>query len=547
MAEENVQNNKNRSFVGGAIVLGIAGLIIKVLGAAFRIPLTNIIGDDGIGYYQTAYPIYVFFLTIATAGIPTAISRMVAERNALDRPHEAFRVFRLSLELLFSIGLVSSLMLFFGAGAITDHIKEPGAIFAMRAIAPALLFCPVMAAFRGFFQGRQNMSPTAVSQVIEQLFRVSVGLGLAVLLLKRGVEYSAAGASFGATAGGAFGLIGMIVIYLRQRPKIRAELAAAPSSGEEKASRILRDMLIIAVPITLGSTVMPIVNIIDTAIVKSRLIDAGFSSDVARGLYGQLTGMAAPLINFPQVLTQAVSMSLVPVVASAFKRKEIVFMQKNIALGLRYALIISAPMAVGMMVLSEPVMLLLYPLQKESAISAAACLRIFAIGIVFLAIIQTLTGILQGVGRQRVPVRNLFFGVLAKILITYTLTGIPFINVSGAAVGTVCAYVTAAVLNLVSVRRYTGARLDIFQILVKPVMSSAVMGVAAWLSYRIISGFAGNAVSSVVSIFVGVIVYALMVIVTQTLTIDELEAVQGGGKLAKMAGKFMKCPQKAEK
>lgn len=540
-------NSKNRSFVGGAVILGIAGLAIKVLGAAFRIPLANIIGDDGMGYYQTAYPIYVFFLTIATAGIPTAISRMVAERNAVDKPHEAYRVFKVSLALLTGIGLASSLILFFGAGAITEYIKEPRAIFAMRAIAPALLFCPVMASFRGFFQGRQNMTPTAASQVIEQVFRVAAGLGLAVFFLNRGVEYAAAGASFGATAGGLFGLIGIVIVFLRHRAKINSELAAFPKTSEESAGEILKDILIIAVPITIGSTVMPIVNVIDTAIVKSRLIYAGYSSDVARSLYGQLTGMAAPLINFPQVLTQAVSMSLVPVVASAFKRKETQFMQDNIALGLRYALIISTPMAVGMMALSKPIMLLLYPLQKESAVSAAGCLRIFAVGIIFLAMVQTLTGILQGVGKQTIPVRNLCIGVIAKIILTYTLTGIPSVNVRGAAIGTVTAYTTAAVLNLLSVRKYTGTRIDIVQTIVKPLFSSVIMGLAAWGTHRLLIGFLGNALSTVAGIGAGVIVYVLMALSTETLTIKELEAIPKAEKLVKLAKILSRPFKKTEK
>jgi len=547
MSESGKGNSKNRSFVGGAIILGIAGLIIKVLGAAFRIPLANIIGDDGMGYYQTAYPIYVFFLTIATAGIPTAISRMVAERNAVDRPRDAFKVFKVSLVLMSCIGLVSMLVLLFGAGAITDYIREPGAIYAMRAIAPALLFCPIMASFRGFFQGRQNMAPTASSQVIEQVFRVAAGLGLAVFLLNRGLEYAAAGASFGATAGGLFGLIGILIIYLKRRPRIMRELEASPEDSGEKASEILKDILIIAVPITIGSTVMPIVNVIDTAIVKARLIDAGFSSDIARSLYGQLTGMAAPLINFPQVLTQAVSMSLVPVVASAFKRKETAFMQENISLGLRYALIISTPMAVGMMALSRPIMLLLYPLQKESAVSAAGCLKIFAVGIVFLAMVQTLTGILQGVGKQQIPVRNLCIGVLAKIILTYTLTGIPSVNVRGAAIGTVTAYITAAVLNLFSVRKYTGTKIDFVQTIVKPVFSSAIMGFAAWGTYKLFAAHMGNALSTVAGIAVGVLVYFLMALATQTLTMSELESIPKAGKLVKFA-KFLSRPfKKTEK
>ena len=211
------KNTKNKSFVSGAVILGLAGILVKVLGAAFRIPLGNIIGDDCMGYYQTAYPIYVFFLTIATAGIPTAISRMVAERYALGQPYEAHRVFRISTILLCATGVVSASVLFFGAGLITDMILEPGAIYCMKAISLALIFVPLMGSYRGYFQGRQNMRPTAVSQFVEQLFRVAVGLSLAVLLLPKGLPIAAAGASFGATAGGIFGFLGMLIIYKKHK------------------------------------------------------------------------------------------------------------------------------------------------------------------------------------------------------------------------------------------------------------------------------------------------------------------------------------------
>ena len=306
------EKNQNKNFIAGALILGMAGLVIKILGAAFRIPLANIIGDDGMGYYQTAYPVYNLFLTIATAGIPTAISRMVAERYAQGRPQDAFRVFKVSFILLFATGLINSSILYFGSGLITNLIKEPNAIWCMKAIAPALFFCPLMSSFRGYFQGRQNMTPTAVSQVIEQVFRVAAGLGLAILLLDKGLEFAAAGASFGATAGGFFGCIGMVILYMLHRKGIMSELSGCSDEGRESAGSILMAILTIAIPITLGSAVLPIINTIDTAVVKTRLIAIGYDSDVARSLYGQLTGMASPLINFPQVLLQGVSMSRCP-------------------------------------------------------------------------------------------------------------------------------------------------------------------------------------------------------------------------------------------
>ncbi|MCF0149924.1 MAG: polysaccharide biosynthesis protein [Firmicutes bacterium] len=535
---EQQKENKNKSFIGGTLILGLAGLVIKVLGAAFRIPLGNIIGATGMGYYQKAYPIYNLFLTLAIAGIPTAIARMVAERNAMDKPYEAYKVFKASFILLLCTGIFNSGLLYFGAHWITHtYMQTPEAIYCMKAIAPALLFCPLMSAFRGFFQGRQNMRPTAASQIFEQLFRVAIGLGLAIALLPKGIEYAAAGASFGATAGGIFGFLCIGWVYLMSRKKIRSEFEGTDMTGGATTGQILKEILIIAVPITIGSAVLPIMNAIDMMVVEKRLIAIGMSREIANSLYGELTGFAQPLINFPQVLTQAVSISMVPLVASAFKRGEKKFMQDSIRLGLRYALIISVPCAVGMSVLSKPILMLLYPGQRASAINAAPCLSILAISVIFLGCVHTLTGILQGVGKQIVPVINLAIGACCKVVVTYTLTGIPSLNVKGAACGTLTAYAVAAILDLLAVMKYTETKIDFTQSLLKPLASALVMGAAVYGAYAAVSSVLGNALSTVVSIGVGVVVYVLMVFAFKTLTVQEIEGLPKGKTLVKILRK----------
>ncbi len=537
-----------KSFLQGAVVLGTAGLIIKVMGAIFRIPLANIIGDTGMGYYQTAYPVYVLLLTLSTAGVPVAISRMVAERNALGNPHEAYRVFKISFALLFAIGITSSAVLFFGAEFIVDSLGNPGAKTAMMSIAPALLFVPVMSAFRGFFQGMQNMNPTAVSQVIEQLFRVAIGLTAAVLLVDTGLEYAAAGASFGATAGSIAGLVAVGAMYLFRRRSIDKGMSGK-SGSEESTGKILLSILAIAVPITIGAAIMPIMNTIDVAIVIKRLTSSGFTPDAANSLYGQLTGMAGPLINFPQVLTQAIAMSLVPAVAAAYKRRESEFLRYNVELGLRTALLIGLPCALGLMVLAEPIMLMLYPAQKASAVSAAPSLFILSAGVVFLASVQTLTGVLQGIGRQLIPVKNLAIGALAKVIITYYLTAIPSVNIRGAALGTVCAYIIASLLNLMAVRKYTGARFDMNVTVVKPLISGLAMAASVYGSYRLLSVVAGgildsanmaNALATAISIVIGCLVYTVMLIATDAITSEELKLLPKGDKFIRMFARFKK-------
>ena len=524
-----------KSFFKGAVILGIAGIIVKVFGALFRIPLANIIGDTGMGYYQTAYPVYVLLLTLSTAGIPTAIARLVSERTTEGNHKEAYRIFTVSFRLLLAMGIVTSLLLFLGAPYIVQYMKgEPEAIYSMRSIAPALLFIPIMAAFRGYFQGQQDMTPTASSQVIEQAFRVVFGLSMAVILLPAGLKFAAAGASAGAAAGGFFGLIGIFAIYMRRRSVIRENCRNSPDGESEAAKSILWKIVVIAVPVTIGAAIMPIMTNIDLAIVVRRLVQSGYSSAEANSLYGQLSGFATPLINLPQVLTQAIAMSLVPAVASAFSAKDQEFLRYNTAFGIRTAMIIGMPCSVGLMVLSKPIMLLLYPAQQASAVNAAESLFILAFGAIFLSLVQTLTGILQGVKRQLIPVINLAIGAGIKVIITYVLTGIPSVNVKGAAAGTAAAYISAALLNYRAVRKYTGSRPNFSLTFGRPMLSAAIMGAIVWAIYSGLSLLTGNTVATMVSVFCGVVVYGFCILRFKGITPDEIKMLPKGAKIVAM-------------
>ncbi|MCI8645987.1 MAG: polysaccharide biosynthesis protein [Firmicutes bacterium] len=546
---------EKKSFIQGAAVLAAAGLLVKVLGAIFRIPLGNMIGDSGMAYYSPAYYVYNFFLILATAGIPVAISRMVSERVSFGHFKEADRVFRISRTLMLLIGGVSFIIVFFGAGIIAEIVHVPGAALAMRAIAPALIFVPVMASYRGYFQGMQDMVPTAISQVVEQAFRVAVGLSLASFFFHSAQELTgpgrvipeqagAAGATLGAAAGSIGGLLVMLIVYIMNKGKIKSRISREKRgfrSARESSSVILKKIAAIAIPITIGAAIMPIVNLIDVAVVVSRLEASGWDKNVAESMLGQLTSFAGSLINFPQVLTQAVAMSLVPLVAAAYKQRDMNYLRENVETGLRMSVILGLPCALGLFSLAEPILVLLYPAQRASAISAAPCLMVMAVGVVFLATVQTLAGVLQGVGKQMIPVRNLAIGVVVKIVVTWTLTGIPAINILGAAAGTVCAYFIASVLNIIAVRKYTGSRFDFMKTAVKPFISSAVMAVCAWGSYHLLSMLLGGSrFATVLAILLAILVYGVMVFVTKTITKDELSRMPKGDKIVRLLDRFLK-------
>ena len=283
-----MSNSNSNKFLKGAAILGIAGVIVKLIGAVFRIPLTNWIGTDGMSYYGCAYPIYSLFLTVSTAGIPVAISKMVAERVTVRNYGGAHKVFKVSLGLLSVLGVFSFLLCYLGADFIAGTIQNnPEAASSIRAISPALLFVPILSAFRGYFQGRQNMNPTAVSELTEQSVRAAVGLTLAYSFLAVGLPEAAAGATFGASAGSFASMVVIALIYVLNRKTIHTKIRRGDNNLEE-TGEILKKILMIAIPITLGASIMPIMNAIDSTVVMGRLEATGWTHDEAKNLFGQL-------------------------------------------------------------------------------------------------------------------------------------------------------------------------------------------------------------------------------------------------------------------
>ncbi len=535
-----------RSLVQSAAILSAAGLICKFLGATFRIPLANWIGSEGMANYSPAYQLYAFLLVIATAGVPVAISKLTAERNAVGKYKEAYRVFRISRALMFALGLTGALILFFFSDFIAELINVPGSSLSMKATALALVLVPIMSAYRGFFQGMQEMKPTAYSQIVEQVFRVVIGLLMAVLMMKGLMfaadydvyERGAAGGCFGATAGGIGGLGIMMIIYFRNRITIRERIDCDEHTHMEPVGKIIKKIVAIAIPVSIGSAIMPIVNLTDGAVVVTRLMAAGYDQTMAKAMYGQLSGFAQPLISFPQVFMQAIVLSIVPMVAAAVKLGNNEEMKTNVILSLRMAAVIAIPCAVGLIVLAEPSLLLLYPAQKADALAAVPCMQILAVGFIFSGLISAMTGVLQGIGKQNYPVINLAIGVLVKIIITWSLTAVASINIIGAAIGTMCAFIVAATLDFICVRKFTGVRIPVGLTVVKPLVSSLVMGVAVKICYLLLSTVMGSGTSTLISILLGVCVYALMILKTRAIYRDELQSIKGGGKIVKICDKL---------
>jgi stage V sporulation protein B len=521
------------NFLKGAAILGIAGVIVKILGAFYRIPLSNIIKTEGMGYYQTAYPLYVLLLTVSTSGFPVAIAKLVSEKRALGDYKGAFKVFKIAFMSLLIAGLITSLVVFINAKSIVKFLGNENAYYSLIALVPALFFVPIMSVFRGFFQGRQYMVPTALSQIAEQFFRVFIGIVLTLLLLDRGTAIAAGGASFGGSIGAVAGTAVMIVIYLKNRRSLKEEMNTATLHKEEPVTRIIRNLLVIAVPITIGAAIAPIMNTIDTFIVLKRLQSIGYTELEANSLYGQLTGLAQTLVNLPQVFSQALAVSLVPAISEANARKRFHDIRTITASGIRITLLIGLPCGFGLFILATPIInLLYYKNTLETIQSTGQILSVLSFGVIFLTLVQSLTAILQGLGRPFVSVKNLFVGAVIKVVLTYVLTGIGWINIKGAAISTVAAYLIASLLNLMSVRKYTRIKLNVKEIFIKPIVSTLGMTLAAKLTYLSALNFLESRVATMVAIIVAAGAYGILLLVTKTLTYDDFSLLPRGEKIA---------------
>ena len=286
---------------------------------------------------------------------------------------------------------------------------------------------------------------------------------------------------------------------------------------------------------------MPIMNLLDAGIIMRRLQATGWTLAEAQSMYGLLSGFCSPLIAFPQIFTQAVAVSLVPAIAAAFRVKETKNVQENVQLGYRVTMIMAFPCALGILALGEPIMLFMYSAQKASAVAAVPILQIMAISIVFLASTQTSVGVLQAIGKQNLPVIHLAIGCIGKVAATFILAGIPAINVKGAAIGTLIAYIVAMILNNRAVKSYTGVKFNYELTYLRPGIAAVIMGVCAFASHKLMVGFVGNSVATLAAIMVGSVVYGILIFAVKAITIDEVEATfPGGTKIAKVMRKFVK-------
>lgn len=537
-----MSDKKGQNFLHGAAIYTAGIVIIKILGAVYKIPLGNILGDEGFSLFDVTYKIYNVFLTIATAGVPVALSRMISEADALGREQQTKRVFRVGLGAFLGLGLFGTLAMLLFPAELANWIGDIKATRAIFVMAPSVILVCVAAAYRGYGQGHSDMIPTTMSQIVETAVKVAVGLAAAYILHRMGksVEICAAGAILGTTVSS---LAAMLYMQIKINRKYNVNPPTAENSDVPDSRRkILWDLLKIGIPITISTSIMSLVQLADAKITLNQLQNAaGYTLEAARAMNGAY-GKAMTVYNVPSAFVVPFMASIVPAISAARVRGNALEASALAEKSMRMCTLLCLPMAVGMAVLAKPCMDVLYP---GSAEQGGVLLMELGVVCYFMTMSLMTNSILPANGNERLPLVAIVLGFVAKVVVTYVLVGIPSVNIYGAPLGTLCCYVVMLSVNLFFMARRMARPMNLWTIFGRSGISAAVMGVAAWAVYSLLHGMmssgtmiAGRELNVLIPFFVavcvGVVVYVVMVIALRAITVEDMKMFPKGEKLAKM-------------
>lgn len=583
MAEK---KRKSQTLLNGALVLSIATIIIKVIGVIYKIPLSNMIGTVGRGLFDSAYSLYVPVYTVAMAGLPVAISNMVSKSMALGRYRDVKVIHKVAKRLFLLVGIIGTLVMFILAYPYALSAKNMDIIPAVLIITPSIFFCCGMSSYRGYYNGLRNMTPTAISQVIEAGGKLLFGLALAEWAINYGLArfeagqtvfgqtvtteaeamsaiypYAAAGATAGVTFGTVLGVVYLVVLHKIKGDRItKAELMSAPKP--EVASVIAKKMLRFAIPVALSSLVFSITNLIDAITVQNRLetvvlnnmdliremyatqLVGVLDADVKNFLYGAYS-LSLDFRNLIPSITMTLGISAIPALSAAWAVKERKAIKVSIESVMRVTMLVAMPCGIGMGVLAQPVLAAFYGSgASASGVSIAApVLTVYGFTIFLIALSQPMTNMLQALDKTKIPLISMTIGALVKFISNLIFVSIPSLNVNGAVIGTVSCYAVITIINLFAILKTTRIRINFISVFVKPIICGVLCGVGAYTSYglcnRFIPEFSLKGIFCLgISICFGGLIYVISILFVKGIAKDDVIMLPKGEKIAKILAKF---------
>ncbi len=580
---------KKQSLLTGAGVLAIATIVVKLIGAVFKIPINNLLGTEGYGYFTGAYAVYTPLYAISMAGLPVAVSKLVSQNMELGRVKDAKAIFKVAQKMFFLVGAVGMLILMAIAVPYSNLNEAPMNYVSIFAVAPCVLFCCMMSSFRGYYEGLNNMTPTGISQVIEAVVKLVFGLSATYVFMRAvtayyennavngaaklfGVNvtneaealaaiypYAAAVAILGVTLGSALGLV---YLYIRYKRKgfgfTREELVNSPEAESNKT--IMKSLLAISIPVAAASLVTNISNLIDDITIRSRLVTAlGEGFDTVKSMYADtlafdqtldenistyLYGMHGSVINIKNLipsLTLVLGVSAIPVLSKAWTAKNNRDIKVCIESALRVAMLVAMPAGIGIAVLSEPILALLYGGDNEFFAPAAAfMMTVYGLAVPLFALASPLTNMLQAVGKTKVPIVTMLIGGVIKVTLNFILIANPEINIKGACISSTLCYLVMVIINIIQLTRATKVRLNYVSIFVKPFIAAIFCGVGAWLGNFLLVDVLGieSRLTTILAVCCGGAFYAISILLVKGIVKDDLEMIPKGEKIAKVLAKF---------
>lgn len=529
-----------QSYLGGAALLAATVAIVKVVGFFYKIPLYNLLGDEGTTHFQVTYTIYNLLLTISTAGIPVALSRLISSARATGRTAQVKRLFSMGLATFVPVGLAGTLLMLLFPQQLANMMGDPEIPLGIQVLAPAVLFICIVSVYRGYAQGHSYMTPTAVSQIIEVVCKLVIGLAIAWVLLSRGAD--SATVSAGAITGVTIGIFLSIPVMMWYKSSLDRRMKY-PSNPRDKADgrrATVKQILTIGIPVTLASSVMTIITLIDTRLVLQRLqTGAGFDFETAKVLYG-VYSKGLSLFNLPAAFITPITVAVVPAIAGALARRDSREAKTVMESSLKVTNMLALPAGVGLSVLAYPIFTVLFPDSNENG---PRLLMYLGIASYFVCTYLITNAILQANGNERLALVTLPLGGAVKIIVNWVLVGNPNIGITGAPIGTLCCYTFITALNLIFINRKVRQKPSFLKSFIMPAICTIIMGAAAWASYGLISraGSAllgterfATAIYMVASIGIAVVIYGIMIIVTGTVTTKDMELIPKGDKIGRL-------------
>ena len=541
------KNSKSTNFIVQGGILAMAGVIARLIGLIYRVPMQRTIGDAGMGYYSAAFQIYSLMLIISSYSLPVAVSKLIAGYTARDEYKNAKRIYNCSMLFACFTGGITCLIVFFCADFLAGLIKLPKSAIALRILAPTLLVVAIMGVMRGFFQGNGSMVPTATSQLVEQIINAIVSVVAAKFLFDYGLgvsgllrdddyaaAYGAAGGTLGTSAGALAGLICLIIVYLISKSDFNYRVRHDENRHSDTFGGMLFALILTVLPVLLSTTVYNLSDILDQGIFNY-VMDTKGLSEVKAEHWGIFSTKYKVLTNVPVALASAVCSSMMPSLTGCIRREEYKIARRKVSLAMRFTMILSIPCAVGLAVLGKPIISTLF--QGEVDIPATM-LKIGSIAVVFYSMSTLSNGVLQGIDKLNIPVRNAAIALVLHVGILYFMLDVFNMGLYGVVISCVLFALIMCILNWLAIRKYLKYQQEIVRTFVIPTISSIIMGLVAWLSNFLISKALSSLISLAISIALSVCVYFVLLIKLKGVKEKEIRSFPGGNLMAAIARFF---------